>query len=609
MSGKTDPWLEILSDSLASDDARVFRRLVRRARQLEEDVGPPTGLSRVRVMLLGGATSEILEGPLWLAMLAAGIGADLRAAPYDQVLQEMLDPESETAAFSPRVAIVVNTPFNLPYWPEPGCRPEEADRLAERVCRYFLKPCAHLHERCGTEIILCNFHPLPQQPIGNLGAKVSWDANNFIRRVNVRLGDLAPPYVHLNDVAAMAERRGLDSWFDERLWYEAKQPISPTYVPEFAKNTAAIVAAILGRSRKCLVVDLDGTLWGGIIGDDGVEGIILGEGDARGEAFKAFQQYLRKLRQRGVLLAVCSKNQEDTALLPFEKHPEMVLARDDFVAFKANWSPKSENLRAIAAELDLGLEAFVFLDENPAEREEVRLALPEVAVPEISDDPADFAIMLDRGRYFEVSVVTEEDRQRSELYRARGAARVLETESTDISQFLTSLEMKAQIRVFEPISIARIVQLVNKSNQFNLTTKRMTRAEVEESARDSSVLTLTVRLADRFGDHGLISVLAGRFDDKLLDIDLWLMSCRVLKRGVERLLLNEVVRAARARGIGEIRGTFIPSGRNELVRGHYSELGLAELPSDGRTTRWTLTVDDFKPLDTFIATDEESEFA
>jgi len=598
-----DSWSEILDQARTTTRAGTWRRLTRQALRHEAREGPPSGLQRRRVSLLGGATTGILEGPLRLALLSRGIAPDLRVAPYDQFMQEMIDPGSATSGFSPELAIVVNTPFNIPTWPEPGDPIGRALELAEQVCRHFLDPCELLHERCGTEVILNTFHPFPRRPLGNLGAKSADGAVNFVRRVNVLLGDLAPPYVHLNDVAWLAQRYGLDRWFDRRLWFEAKQPVSPDYVPEYASNTAAIAAGIFGMSRKCLVVDLDNTLWGGVIGDDGLGGIRLGEGDPIGEVYKEIQQHLKALRARGVLLAVVSKNEEATAVLPFEKHPETVLRPEDFVAFRANWRPKSDNLRELAAELDLGLESFVFLDDNPVEREEVRQALPQVAVPELSDDPSDFVPILDRAAYFETAAVTDEDRRRSDLYRSRSAGRALEARATDMSAFLASLEMRATISPFEETAYRRITQLINKTNQFNLTTRRLTRAEVEGLAADPAVLTRTVRLRDRFGDHGLIAVLSGRLADDVLDIDLWLMSCRVLKRGVERLLLNEVVRAAGDLGAREIRGTYIPSARNQLVRDHYRELGFSPLPSDDGRTRWTVAIDDFEPFETFISID------
>jgi FkbH-like protein len=353
------------------------------------------------------------------------------------------------------------------------------------------------------------------------------------------------------------------------------------------------------------VVDLDNTLWGGVVGDVGVEGLVLGEGSGIGEAYKAFQMHLKAMKDRGVLLAVCSKNDERNASRPFEEHPEIVLKREDFVAFKANWSPKSDNLRAIAHELNIGLDALVFVDDNPAEREEVRQALPQVFVPELSADPADYPMIVDAARCFEVSIVTDEDRRRSGMYRQQSQSSELLGATRNLAEFLASLEMRAIIRPFEPVSFARITQLVNKTNQFNLTTRRLTGAEVEAIAASPAHFTRTIRLADRFGDHGLISVLFGRIEATTLTLDGWLMSCRVLNRGVEQLLLNEIVAAARRLGVTQVVGRYIPTDRNALVKGHYKELGFSAVGDDNGVTTWCLEVEGFKPRPTSVSSQQE----
>jgi len=554
----------------------------------------------VRIALMGGASTDLLTRPLGLALRLIGLAPELHVTPYNVMLQEMLEPDSETSRFGPQIAIALMTPHSLSGWPAPGSTADAATDLARRICQDLYDACGVLHERCNAEIVLNTLPPFPQQPMGNLSAKSPEDANNFIRRINVMLGDLAPPYVHMNDVAALVERRGLDQWFDVRLWHEAKQPVAPALIPELARNMAAIVGGILGRSRKCLVVDLDNTLWGGVVGDVGVEGLALGEGTGIGEAFKAFQSYLKALKERGVLLAVSSKNDERHALRPFEEHPETVLKRDDFVAFKANWSPKSDNLRAIARELNLGLDALVLIDDNPAEREEVRQALPQVVVPELTDDPADYPMIVDATRCFEVSSVTEEDRRRSGMYRQRGHQHELLNTTRNLADFLASLEMVAIIRPFEPMAFARITQLVNKTNQFNLTTRRMTGAQVQALAADSNGFTRTVRLKDRFGDHGLISVLFGRVESGTLTVDGWLMSCRVLNRGVEQRLLNEVVAVIARTGVRHVVGSFIPTDRNALVKDLYRDLGFSLVSDCDGVTTWRLDVADFQPLQTFV---------
>jgi FkbH-like protein len=599
-------WTPLLDQARYEQDWVRYSALARKADKLLRTEGPPAGHVPARVALLGGATTDLLTRPLRLAMLGLGLAPELHVAPFNQIHQELLDPGSATSGFAPRIAIVLPSPSNLMSWPDEGADVRRAAAAAEDSVRSLLALFDGLHQRVGTEFVLSNFLPPERRPNGNLSARIPSDPTSFLRRVNLVLADVSPPWVHLVDLAGMAELRGLDRLVDARLWFEAKTPVSPAFVPELARTLAALVGAVLGRAKKVLVLDLDNTLWGGVIGDDGLGGIELGEGSAAGEAFKALQQYALDLKRRGVLLAVVSKNEEDAARLPFLEHPESVLKLDDFAAIKANWEPKSDNLRALAAELDLGLDSFVFLDDNPAEREEVASALPQVTVVQGSPDPVDMLAELDRQRWFEVVAITDEDRQRSEFYRARREVASLEAGARDLSGFLRSLDMHARIAPIGPVSLERVTQLVNKTNQFNLTTRRMTGAEVERIAGSNAWLHRTVRLADRFGDHGLIAVFMGRIDGDALLVENWLMSCRVLNRGVERFLLDRVVRAAAGRGVRRIDGRYIPSARNALVRDHYERLGFERTgeEADGTST-WSLDTGSYQPLEHFIDAGED----
>ncbi len=355
-------------------------------------------------------------------------------------------------------------------------------------------------------------------------------------------------------------------------------------------------------AKKCLVLDLDNTLWGGVIGDDGLGGIRLGQGDPEGEAYLAFQQYVKGLQRRGVILAVCSKNNEETAREVFEKHPEMVLRLEDISCFVANWDDKAKNLRLIAEQLNIGRNSLVFVDDNPAERAIVRQLVPDVAVPEMPQDVAEYIRTLEQYRYFQVLSVGAEDFHRTEYYRADAMRRQVEATSEDIDGYLRSLEMVARIAPISSTTLERSVQLIHRSNQFNLTTRRRSAAEVLALLEDGAWVTRTVSLADRFGDNGLISVLLARECGEALEIDTWLMSCRVLKRGVEHFLLDHLCRLAGQRGLKAIRGEYIPTSKNGLVRQHYADLGFSQTGNgdDGRTL-WELKLTaDRKPLTTFI---------
>jgi FkbH-like protein len=559
----------------------------------------------LRVALLSGATTDLIEEPLQLAIESVGLGCEILASGFNTLAQEMLDPESETVRFAPDVAVLVTTPHNIPAWPAPGDDDERVREIVDEVVSYWLGLCTALHDAAGCDIVMSNFHLLPTRPVGNLGSRVAWAPNRFLQAVNARLASRLPSYVHVNDVSELAAMHGVLNWFDARFWYHAKQPVSFQCAVPYVRNIAHIIAAIYGKTAKCLVLDLDNTLWGGVVGDDGPDNLVLGEGDGTGEAFKAFQAYVRQLRSRGLLLAVCSKNEPENARAPFERHPEMVLGLDDFVAFKANWNPKSENLIEIARELNIGLDALMFIDDNPAEREQVRQSLPEVKVVELSEDPARFPLDLDRTGWLDTVSLSVEDGNRTELYRANAEREQLQKTATDYRGYLVSLEQEAVVGPFEPVHMERITQLTNKTNQFNLTTRRMSRSELEGMMGDPDHVTAFVRLADRFGDNGLISVFAGHRWDNELWIDLWLMSCRVFGRSVEHLLCNEVVERARAMGLESLRGIFIPSGRNELVREHYRGLGFTEITDppagDGEgASHWRLDLEAYQPFDVAI---------
>ncbi len=595
-----EAWRELLDEAGRAGDYTELLALCRRRKRLAREGLAPSART-VKVALLGGATTDLLEEPLVLAVESLGLGCIIHRSEFNTFTQEMLQRSSATAAFQPDVAVIVLTPANVPAWPKPGDTVARAEELAREVCDHWLRLCDRLHENARCEIILNNLHPLINRPLGNLGAKTPWDANNFIRRINRVLGDHAPAYVHVNDVESLSAQLGVAQWFDARYWFHAKQPVSFACLVPYVRNTAQIIGALFGRTAKCLVVDLDNTLWGGVVGDDGVEGLNIGAGDPVGEAFKAFQEHLLRLKQRGVLLAVCSKNDEANALAAFAERPEMVLKRDDFAAFQANWGPKPENIRAIAAQLNLGLDAFVFVDDNPAERAQVRQQLPEVKVVELSADPADYPRLLDETGWFEITTLSAEDEQRTRQYQDNARREQVKASAGDYASYLATLQQKAVIGPFEPKHLDRITQLINKSNQFNLTTRRLARSEVEGLMIDPGTMTACVRLADRFGDNGLISVLSGHQEGNQLWLDDWLMSCRVLDRGVPQLLCNYMVEQARQRGLVALRGVYRPTAKNGMVRDHYRTLGFVPVAENGDgVTHWRLDLDGFRPFPVFI---------
>jgi FkbH-like protein len=401
----------------------------------------------------------------------------------------------------------------------------------------------------------------------------------------------------LLDVATLAETVGLADWHNPQLWNLAKLSFSDELIPLYSDHVARTLAAIRGKSRKALILDLDNTVWGGVIGDDGLEGIQIAQGDARGEAHLAVQRLALDLRQRGIILAVSSKNTDEIARVPFEKHPEMLLKLNHFAVFQANWNDKATNIRAIAEELSLGLDALVLLDDNPVERGLVRKLLPEVAVPELPEEPAFYARTLAAAGYFEAVTLASEDLQRAEFYQTNAKRAQLLNQVDGVDAYLSSLDMTISFRPFDNIGKTRIVQLINKSNQYNLTTRRYTEPEVAEAQSDPDVFTLQVRLSDVFGDNGMISVVICRPGmAKEWEIDTWLMSCRVLGRKVENAVLDRILEHARAAGVQKLVGIYRPTDRNKLVADHYAKLGFAKIDEDELgVSRWELKIENAQP--------------
>jgi FkbH-like protein len=381
----------------------------------------------------------------------------------------------------------------------------------------------------------------------------------------------------------------VQQWFSPQYWYSYKMPFTPDAAVLLANSVSALVAALYGRAKKCLVLDLDNTLWGGVIGDDGVDNLPLGRETAQGEAYSAFQAYCKQLKDRGVLVAVCSKNDLATAQTGFH-HPDAILRLTDFASFQANWSPKNENIEAIVRELNIGLDSLVFVDDNPAERAIVSAQLPAVMVPDVGSDVSNFPRILESSGWFESVAVSPEDIERGRIYAANAERAGVQAAFKDCGEYLLSLQMEAEIAPFKSAYLDRIAQLTNKTNQFNLTTKRFTRAELESLAGRPDCIALYGRLRDRFGDNGLVSVVLGRMDGDSVHIDLWLMSCRVLKRDMELAMLDHLIAHSRARGAGRLLGYYCRSPKNDMVAGHYATLGFHCLSRDEPDTRseWLL---------------------
>ncbi len=567
-------------------------KAVQRYMAAQADQKPP--LPVIKLALLGASTLNHLLPGIRLGGLRRGLLFDLHVGPYGLYRQELADPNSGLSRFAPDVVCFALDAQHL----------AGGENASAEAALANLRQCWQLaRERLGCRAVVQQTL-LPRFPalLGNNEYRLPHSPAAIVAQVNHDLrASAAAAGVNLLSVDTWAAEDGLANWFDASLWYQAKQEIHPRASVLYGDQVGRLVAALWGRSAKCLVLDLDNTLWGGVIGDDGLEGIVLGQGSPAGEAYLAFQRYAKQLSERGVILAVCSKNDEANALEPFEKHPEMVLRRNDIACLVANWTDKATNLRAIAERLNIGLDSLVFADDNPAERQLVRAELPMVAVPELPEDPAEYARTLADAGYFEAVDLTAEDRERTELYRANAQREAARASATDIGAFLDGLQMELFADSFDMPGLKRIVQLMNKTNQFNLTTRRYTEADVLRMMADEAVATLQLRLTDVHGDNGVIGLMVGYRKGNALEIDTWLMSCRVLGRGVEEATLNLLAERAESMGCTSLLGEYRPTAKNGMVREHYRQLGfdLIRTAEDG-VTRWELPIAAFTPRPTHM---------
>lgn len=541
---------------------------------------------------------------LRLAAAHLGIALRIHEPDFGQYFNETLDPDSAMLS-GPLDALIL-----LPSHQALGLRPmtdtPEADIAAEVERWSSVWPA--VRRRANPIIIQAGFAAPVTGPLGHFGAGVEGTRSNVISGINRELARRAVAQdVGFVDIAAMASRFGTDRWFDNRGWYMAKMPYAPEVLPRLARHVAAVLAARLGMSRRCLVLDLDNTLWGGVIGDDGIEGIVLGNG-AAGEAFVDFQQAIKDLADRGIVLAVCSKNDPEVALAPFRDHPDMVLKETDIACFMAGWGAKSEMIREISERLSLGLDSLTFFDDNPYERSEVRRALPLVDVPLLPEEPTEFRRALENYPYFEPATFTAADAGRTEQYRARAQAEAIRASTGSLAEYQASLGMKATFGRVDAVSLPRVTQLINKTNQFNLTTRRRNKAEVEEFLTRPGAIGLHARLGDRFADHGLIAVALAapvvdpQTGDREFEIDTLLMSCRVLGRGVETVIIGELARLAAEAGCVRLRGLYRPTERNGMVADLYDRLGFEELePGAEGERRWSARPGDLGARDVPIA--------
>ncbi|MGD9558977.1 MAG: HAD-IIIC family phosphatase [Oscillospiraceae bacterium] len=574
--------------------------ILQKKRALKKTLAEQGGLLDKKIAIVSGSTVGEVQNILELFLLAGGIRPQFWQGEYGLFYEDVVFDAGQLSAFAPDVLIVHTSVRNLRQWPAPqDSVAEAAEKLQGEYARFEAVWAAA--QKLGCPVVQNNFEMPGFRHFGNMDA---WDTRGrvaFVRQLNEKLAAYAAanPGLYIHDIAWLSAMHGVDQWCDDAAWYGYKYACAPAFIPAYCHSLASLVKSLFGLVKKGVVTDLDNTLWGGVIGEVGPEGIEVGSEEPAGMAYAAFQSYLKMLAERGVLLAVASKNEPELAEEGLAR-AESPLTRADFLAFEANWGPKSHSVAAIAAQLNIGADSLVFLDDNPAEREEVHGALPEVATLPIAQ-PEDSVRLVDRSGYFEVSTLSGDDVGRGEMYRQNAQRAAQQARFSSYDSYLESLEMRADIGPFQPGQVERITQLVNKTNQFNLTTRRTTAAEVTAWMHDAGTVTLAGHLVDKFGDNGLVAVLVAQKSGDALDITVWLMSCRVFKRQLEHAMFDALVQKAQALGVKTITGSWLPSPKNLLVRDFYATIGfdLTEDTEAGRRFCYTVP-ESYIPKNTVI---------
>lgn len=568
--------------------------ILKNSKKLRRQLVAREGLLHKKIAVLGGSTTHDIIRMLELFLLNQGIEPEFYESEYGQYFQDAMFGNEELTAFAPDLIFLHTCSRNVSVYPKPGDGRERVEALLEEQCRQFEAMWDKLADTYHCPVIQNNFEYPYYRLLGNQDACLVYGKVRFLTRLNERFYQYAETHenFYINDMNYMASAYGLDRWADPFYWHMYKYCMCMQAIPEFAFNLGNIIKAVFGKNKKALVLDLDNTLWGGIVGDDGAENLEIGQETSLGQVYAEFQGYVKAHKDIGVMLNVNSKNEEENALAGL-RHPEGVLKPEDFILIKANWEPKSKNMAEIAGQLNVLPESLVFVDDNPAEREIVRSQFPGAAAPEIGK-PEEYVHILDRCGFFEVTKLSEDDRKRNEMYQANLMREKQQADFADYGEYLESLQMKGTIKPFEPMYMARIAQLTNKSNQFNLTTRRYTQSEIEQTAASGDYITLYGKLEDKFGDNGVVSVVIGRVEDcaqegagKRLHVDLWIMSCRVLKRDMEYAMMDCLVEECKKRGISTALGYYYPTAKNRMVKEFFGLQGFTKIKEDEKgNTVW-----------------------
>ena len=572
-------------------------------RELKKLAKVELDVPKMKVALLGDTATQLLVTAIKGEAIDREINLDLYEGEYSQVERQLMDPTSELYEFDADIIVVFQSTHKLGEYH--SSQPMENQALLAEERLSFIASLCENPSFANKKLIYFNYPEIEDTVLGSYANKVESSFSYQVRKLNFELMNLARQYPNLFicDIVGLRNLFGRQFMFAPNVYMTTEMVLSVNALPYVASRVVDIIAAIKGQFKKCLILDLDNTVWGGVIGDDGLEGIELGHGLGIGKAFTEFQMWIKKLKQRGIIICVASKNNEDTAKEPFEKHPDMILKLDDIAVFQANWETKVDNIRTIQGILNIGFDSMVFLDDNPFERNIVRENIPGITVPELPEDPAMYLEYLYSLNLFETASYSNADKDRTKQYQVEAKRVSLSKTFTNEADFLKSLNMISMVSGFTKFNTPRVAQLSQRSNQFNLRTIRYTEADIESMAQDPNVIDLSFTLEDKFGDNGLIAVIImKKQDEETLFVDTWFMSCRVLKRGMENFTLNTMVEYAKAKGYKRIVGEYIPTPKNKMVEMHYPNLGFSRIES--ASNQYILDLTSYIPKECYITKKE-----
>jgi len=577
-----------------------INKILRKSKSIKKELLSADNLLEKNIAILGGSTTSEIRNILELCLLSNGIKPNFYESDYNKYYEDALFGNEELGKFNPDIIYIHTSNVNVIKYPELTDTQDDIDHLLRKEIERYQSIWLSL-SKFSCSIIQNNFDLPLDRSLGNLDCYDMHGKTYFINQLNQEFGKNAREIknLYINDINYLSSFIGLHKWFDRSLWYRAKYAVSMDAIPELAFNISKIITSIFGNSKKCLVLDLDNTCWGGVIGDDGLDGIHIGNETAIAEAYTSFQKYVKELKERGIALAVCSKNDFKNAKDGFT-HPNTVLKFDDFTSFKANWDPKHQNIQDIAKEINIGADSLVFIDDNPVERDIVSSQVPIVSVPDVGDDVIHFIDHIDRNGYFEPISLSADDINRNKYYEDNKKRANEESIFTSYDDFLSSLNMTAEIKSFSSVYLDRITQLTNKTNQFNLTTKRYTTGEIKNIASSNEYIKIYGKLTDKYGENGLVAISIGSLKQNQCHIDLWLMSCRVLKRDMEFAMLDEFVTQCKEKNVSTIIGYYYKSAKNNMVADLYEKFGFELSETDNENTIWALDIKHYKNKNNFI---------